>query len=351
MGLKPKAWWRPGIHWLLAAGLGLAACTPDREAAPEVDLSAAPLDFPEPVYQYQDNPVTKEGLELGRKLFYDPMLSKDGTISCGSCHKQFAAFADLEHPVSHGIDGKLGTRNAPALVNLRWNPGFFWDGGVNHLELVPLAPITNPVEMGEELSHVIRKLNRDPKYVLAFKQVFHQDSINSQQLLRALAQFMGELVSAHAPYDQYRNGEKEALSADQQQGLLVFEAKCSTCHKPGLFTDHSFRNNGLEATFSKDAGRNHITESPADLGKFKVPSLRNVALTSPYMHDGRFWTLQQVLEHYNSGVKRSATLDPVLDGTNPGIPLTETEKAQLITFLEALTDRAFINNKRFSETQ
>jgi cytochrome c peroxidase len=351
MPVEAKAWWRHGGHWLLATWLGLAACNPDREVTPEVDLPANPIDFPQPVYQYLHNPVTKEGFELGRKLFYDPRLSRDGTISCGSCHKQFAAFADLEHPVSHGIDSKLGTRNAPALANLRWNPDFFWDGGVNHLELVPLAPITNPVEMGEELSHVIRKLNRDPKYVVAFKQVFHQDSINSQQLLRAMAQFMGELVSANSPYDQYKHGKTDALSADQKQGLLVFDAKCSTCHKPGLFTDHSFRNNGLDATFGKDTGRNHITDSPADLGKFKVPSLRNVALTSPYMHDGRFWTLQQVLEHYNSGVKRSATLDPVLDGTTPGIALSEREKAQLITFLDALTDRAFINNKRFSEPQ
>jgi cytochrome c peroxidase len=349
--MKPKALWRHGKRWLLAACLGLAACNPEQEAAPGIDVSANPMDFPEPVYRYQNNPVTKEGFELGRKLFYDPRLSGDGTISCGSCHKQFAAFADLEHPVSHGIGGKLGARNAPALANLRWNPDFFWDGGVNHLELVPLAPISNPVEMGEDLSHVIRKLNRDPKYAVAFQQVFHQDSINSQQLLRALAQFMGELVSANSPYDQYRHGKTDALSADQKQGLLVFEARCSTCHKPGLFTDHSFRNNGLDATFSKDAGRGTITESPADLGKFKVPSLRNVALTSPYMHDGRFQTLEQVLEHYNRGVKRSGTLDPVLDNGLPGLPLSETEKTQLITFLEALTDRSFINNKRFSEPQ
>ena len=337
--------------WLLAVGLILGACHPDAAVAPEINLSVHPINFPEPVYSYQNNPLTPAGFALGRKLFYDPILSKDGSISCGSCHKQFAAFADLEHKVSHGIDDKLGTRNTPALANLRWNPDFFWDGGVNHLEVVPLSPITNPVEMGADLGQVIRQLNRDPNYVVAFNKVFHQDSINSQQLFRALAQFMGELISANAPYDKYLNGQQDALTAEQKQGLLVFEAKCSTCHKPGLFTDFSFRNNGLDATFTKDQGRYHITEAPTDLGKFKVPSLRNVALTAPYMHDGRFWTLEQVLAHYTTGVKKSATLDPVLDGDLPGIALSETEKNQLLSFLEALTDESFIQNKQFSAPQ
>lgn len=348
--LKMQTQYGFGWYWLLIAWLGLAACERTPEANPEIDLSINPIDFPEPVYRYQNNPLSTKGFELGRKLFYDPILSKDNTISCGSCHKQFAAFADLEHKVSHGIDGKLGTRNTPALANLRWNPDFFWDGGVNHLELVPLAPITNPLEMGEELGHVIRKLNRDPKYVVAFRQVFNQDSINSQQLLRALAQFMGEMVSANSPYDQYKNGKSEALTSEQKQGLLVFDAKCSSCHKPGLFTNHSFRNNGLDANFT-DNGRHIITQNKSDLGKFKVPSLRNVALTAPYMHDGRFWTLEQVLEHYSGGVKKSATLDPVLDGSKLGIMLSTAEKIQMLAFLEALTDQSFIKNKRFSEPQ
>jgi cytochrome c peroxidase len=347
MRFNQKYRWRIW-KWFWAA-LSLAACHSASEILPAENVSANPVNFPTPVYQYQNNPLTKVGFELGRKLFYDPVLSKDNSVSCGSCHKQFAAFADREHPVSHGIYGKLGTRNTPALANLRWNPNFFWDGGVNHLELVPLAPITNPVEMGEELSQVIRKLNRNPEYVSEFRQVFRQDSINSQQLFRALAQFTGELISANSPYDQYLIGKKDALTAAQKQGLLVFEAKCSTCHPPGLFTDHSFRNNGLDATFTQDSGRKHITENPADRGKFKVPSLRNVALTAPYMHDGRFRNLDQVLEHYNRGVKGSPTLDPVLSGATPGIPLSDAEKAQLLTFLNALTDVSFVQNPRFSE--
>lgn len=340
---------RRGTWWLLAICLGWAACSPEPAVTPQPDAQSNPVGFPEPVYHYQNNPLTKAGFALGRQLFYDPILSQDGTISCGSCHKQFAAFADVEHTVSHGLAGQLGTRNTPALTNLRWNPAFFWDGGVNHLELVPLAPLTNPVEMGEDLSYVIRKLNRDPTYVAAFKRVFRQDSINSQQLLRALAQFTGELISTDSPYDQYQQGQTEALTADQKQGLLVFEVKCRTCHPPGLFTDHSFRNNGLDAAFTKDAGRNLITENPADAGKFKVPSLRNVAVTAPYMHDGRFQTLAQVLEHYSSKVKRSASLDPVLDGTNPGIALSAPEKLQLLAFLTALTDKKFITDPRFAD--
>ncbi|QMU29121.1 cytochrome-c peroxidase [Adhaeribacter radiodurans] len=305
--------------------------------------------FPDPVYQYQNNPLTKAGFELGRKLFYDPILSEDNSVSCGSCHKQFAGFADLEHSVSHGLNNQLGTRNTPALANLRWNPDFFWDGGVNHLELVPLAPITNLLEMGTNLSLVIRKLNRDPKYVTQFRKVFHQDTINSQQLFKALTQFIGEMVSANAPYDQYVNGKTDALTEEQKQGLLVFEAKCSTCHKPGLFTDHSFRNNGLDSEFKKDLGRKIITEQPSDLGKFRVPSLRNVAVSSPYMHDGRFRTLAQVLEHYDKGVKTSATLDPLLGGSRLGIALSKEEKKQLLAFLEALTDKTFITDPRFAD--
>ncbi len=332
----------------LVAVWSIVACTPD-SVEPNAPWSAQPNHFPEPVYQYQNNTLTKAGFELGRKLFYDPILSEDGTVSCGSCHKQFAAFADLEHAVSHGLNNKLGTRNTPALANLRWNPDFFWDGGVNHLEVVPLAPITNPVEMGTSLSSVIRKLNRDPKYVIEFRMVFHQDTINSQQLFRALAQFTGEMVSANAPYDQYVNGNPNALTEEQKQGLIVFEAKCSSCHKPGLFTDHSFRNNGLDAEFKKDLGRKTITELAADLGKFKVPTLRNVTVSGPYMHDGRFRTLAQVLEYYDKGVKASATLDPILTGSRPGIALSDEEKKQLLAFLEALTDKKFITDPRFAD--
>ncbi|QNF34043.1 cytochrome-c peroxidase [Adhaeribacter swui] len=327
----------------------LAGCYPDPEVPTAVDLQKNPAHFPEPVYLFTDNEPSQAGFELGRQLFYDPLLSRDGTVSCGTCHKQFAGFADLDHTVSHGIQDQLGTRNTPSLANLRWDKSFFWDGGVTHLELVPLAPITNPVEMGESLSNVVRKLNRSPQYVKFFKKVFHQDSINSQQLFRAMAQFMGQFVSASAPYDQYVQGKTNALTATQVQGLAVFNSKCASCHTPGLFTDLSFRNNGLDADFKKDAGRQIITQLVADAGKFKVPSLRNVAVSAPYMHDGRFRTLAQVLDHYSQGVKKSTTLDPVLANAQPGIPLSPEEKQQLLSFLDALTDKKFITDPRFAD--
>ncbi|RDC63939.1 cytochrome-c peroxidase [Adhaeribacter pallidiroseus] len=327
----------------------LAGCYPDPEVPTAVDLQKNPVHFPPPVYLFTENEPTQAGFELGRQLFYDPLLSRDGTVSCGSCHKQFAGFADLDHTVSHGIQDQLGTRNTPSLTNLRWDKSFFWDGGVTHLELVPLSPITNPIEMGESLSNVIRKLNRNPQYVTAFNKVFHQDSINSQQLFRAMAQFMGQFVSVSAPYDYYVQGKTDVLSTLQVQGLVVFQNKCATCHTPGLFTDLSFRNNGLDTDFKKDAGRQMITQEAADAGKFKVPSLRNVALSAPYMHDGRFRTLSQVLDHYRQGVKKSATLDPVLAKAQPGISLSEAEKQALLSFLEALTDKKFITDSRFTD--
>jgi cytochrome c peroxidase len=327
----------------------LPGCYPDPELPTAANLQKNPAHFPQPVYQFENNEPTQAGFELGRQLFYDPLLSRDSTVSCGSCHKQFAGFADLNHPVSHGIQNQLGTRNTPSLANLRWDKTFFWDGGVTHLELVPLAPITNPVEMGESLSNVIRKLNRSPLYVKSFKKVFRQDSINSQQLFRAMAQFMGQLVSASSPYDQYVNGKTEALSVAQIQGLAVFNSKCATCHTPGLFTDLSFRNNGLDSDFTRDMGRQIISFSTTDAGKFKVPGLRNVTLSAPYMHDGRFRTLTQVLDHYSHGVKMSATLDPVLANPQPGIPLSSEEKQQLLSFLAALTDKKFITDPRFTD--
>ncbi len=326
----------------------LTGCFPDSESIPATDLLVNPVHFPAPVYGFKANIPTPAGFELGRRLFYDPILSKNGTVACGSCHQQSAAFADPDRTFSLGINHKSGIRNTPSLANLRWSPGFFWDGGANHLEVVSLAPITNPDEMDENLSNVVRKLNLDAAYAKSFRAVFNQDSINSQQLLRALAQFTGQLVSAGSPYDQYVQGQTQALSFMQVKGLQVFRARCAGCHPPGLFTDHSFRNNGLDAEYTRDAGRAAVTLLPVDAGKFKVPSLRNVTRTAPYMHDGRFQTLGQVLEHYTSGVKPSATLDAALTGPEPGIALTTEEKAQLLTFLESLTDQKFITDPRLA---
>lgn len=315
------------------------------EELPADNISlVVPQGWAYPNYDFSSNTLTTEGFILGRRLFYDTKLSKDNTISCGSCHQQFAAFSHLDHSVSHGIYGLFGTRNSPPLFNLNWHTNFMWDGGVNHIEVQPLAPITNPVEMDEDITTVVNKLQADLTYPKLFKDAFGTDIITSQLMFKAMVQFMGMLVSSNSKYDLYSRGET-TLTAQELSGLNLFQQKCNTCHTTPLFTNFNYMNNGLDSTFA-DAGRAMITLSPADSGTFKVPSLRNVALTRPYMHDGRFNTLNQVLEHYNSGVKHSSTLSPQLAG---GIPLTNQEKLDIIAFLNTLTDYTFIQDERFKD--
>ncbi len=307
-----------------------------------------PPGFPKPVYDFSgQNKLSEAGFRLGRHLFYDPILSRDNTISCGSCHQQFAAFAHSGHSTSHGIDGQFGVRNSPALQNLAWHNTFMWDGGINHIEVQPLAPITNPIEMDEKLSTVIEKLKASATYRKRFKAVFGDDEINSQRIFYALTQFQGMLMSYNSRYDKYMRGEAGANFSDaEKKGLKLFEAKCASCHTPPLFTNFEFINNGLDSLFPFEKGRAHITADENDLGKFKVPSLRNVDVTFPYMHDGRFWSLNQVLEHYRSEIKNTPTLHPLLRN---GIELSNEEKSQIISFLKTLTDDTFMKDPRFSD--
>jgi len=306
-----------------------------------------PQGWPQPVYNFQTNPLTEEGFRLGRKLFYDPRLSRDNTISCGSCHQDFAGFAHSAHALSHGIDGLFGTRNAPGLFNLNWHPAFMWDGGVNHIEVQPLAPITNTVEMDESVTNVISKLSADAEYKQMFQDAFGDNAINSQRIFKAIAQFQGMLVSSNSKYDKYIRGEAGGtLSASEQNGLALFnQKKCSSCHVPPLFTDFSYRNNGLSYNTSlNDSGRAHITGLTTDRNKFKVPSLRNVTVTSPYMHDGRFGSLYQCLNHYNTGIIQTQNLDTLLINK---IPMTNQEMQDIIDFLGTLRDYDFLNDPRF----
>ncbi len=333
--------------WLVIPAI-FSACSVDPElspvASPEEKIELViPQGFPQPVYDYSGNPLTVDGFKLGRKLFHDPILSRDNSTSCESCHQQFAAFAHLDHPVSHGIDNQFGTRNSPSLFNLIWHSSFMWDGGINHIEVQPIAPITNPIEMDETLANVIIKLKNHPEYPKLFKKAFGTDSITTQLMLRAFAQFMGMMISYNSKYDKHIRGETE-LTPQESNGLNIFRTKCASCHKEPLFSDFSFRNNGLDDVFPTDSGRAHITALPEDIGKFKVPSLRNVAVSRPYMHDGRFQTVSQCIDHYRFHVKPSLTLDPLL--TN-GISLTESEKQDLLQFLNTLTDYEFINDPRF----
>jgi cytochrome c peroxidase len=333
--------------WLvIPAAFTACSVDPDLSPAPspeeKIEL-VIPQGFPQPVYNFSDNPLTTDGFKLGRKLFHDPILSRDNSTSCASCHQQFAAFAHLDHPVSHGIDNLFGTRNSPSLFNLIWHSSFMWDGGINHIEVQPIAPITNPIEMDESLANVINKLRNHPQYPSLFKKAFGTDSITTQLMLRAFAQFMGMMNSYNSKFDKYTRGET-SLTAQESNGLNIFRAKCESCHKEPLFSDFTFRNNGLDDVFPTDSGRAHITALPGDIGKFKVPSLRNVSVSRPYMHDGRFQTLSQCIDHYRFHVKPSSTLDPLLAN---GITLTETEKQDLLQFLATLTDYEFINDPRF----
>jgi cytochrome c peroxidase len=307
-----------------------------------------PPGFPAPKFDFNASPVSKEGFELGRHLFYEGKLSKDGNFPCASCHQQFAAFATFDHDLSHGFNNQFTTRNAQGLFNLAWQANFHWDGGINHLEVQPLAPITAPNEMAEDINAVISKLNQNPKYKPMFRSAFGSDEINSQRMLKALSQFMIMMTSANSKYDKMKRGEATFNSAEQA-GYVTFQAKCASCHVEPLFTDMSFRNNGLTLnSFLKDFGRMRVTNKREDSLKFKVPSLRNIYETYPYMHDGRFWNLSQVLEHYSTGIQSSSTLDPLLVNR---IPLNATEKFNLIYFLGTLSDTSFTKDKRFSQPQ
>lgn len=310
-----------------------------------------PSNFPAPVYDLKRNPITEKGFELGRKLFYDKILSRDNVVSCGSCHQHEAAFVQAGHDFSHGVDNKHGRRNTLPIFNALFKKTFFWDGGVHNLDLTPLNAIENPVEMDEKLENILSRLNLNSTYRKDFINVFQVDSITSKEFLQALAQFMSAMISANSRYDQFVRKEGVSLSTDELEGLKLFKIKCGTCHATDLFTDESYRNNGLTNDFRFDKGREEITLNPSDKGKFKVPSLRNVEFTAPYMHNGSLETLEEVLDHYETGMKDSPALDEQfrLENSKIGIPLTLMEKRQIILFLKTLSDEKFIRDKRFSE--
>ncbi len=335
--------------FLIAAFLFLNSFVIDnpyfRISAADVELRI-PEGFPNPNYSFEKNELSPEVFTLGRKLFYDNILSRDNTVNCGTCHQRIAAFAHIDHRLSHGIDAKIGTRNVPALQNLIWKDAFMWDGGVNNLEVQPINPITNPIEMDETLANVILKLKRDTIYPGLFKKAYRDTVINSQRLLKALAQFTGLMISAKSKYDKYRSG-KDTLSATEMNGLALFRNKCSSCHAEPLFTDNSYRNNGIRPDTSlNDKGREIITGQSKDRHLFKVPGLRNVVMTYPYMHDGRFRNLKEVLDHYSNPQNHAATADPAIKGIGT---LTNQEKSDIIAFLATLTDKEFLYDRRFAD--
>jgi len=295
-----------------------------------------------------DNPLTEEGVTLGKRLFFEKKLSVDGTISCASCHLPRQAFSDIR-AVSLGVQKKEGSRNAMPLFNLAWNydDRFDWDGKSLGLEAQALEPVTHPLEMQNNWSVVAQSLRANPDYPPMFTAAFGTPVIDSASVTKALAQFERTLISANAPFDRYLMGVGN-LTPAQQRGFELFMAEdkgdCFHCHgseNNPLWTDNAFHNNGLDSVFV-DLGLGGVTGDPADNGKFRTPSLRNLTRTAPYMHDGRFQTLEAVIDHYSEGLRPSPTIDPLMKKVQQGgVRLTDQEKADLLAFLRSLTENQF----------
>jgi len=301
----------------------------------------APKGWPEPVY---NRPVTDAGFVLGKKLFYDPNLSRDGSVSCASCHLSFTGFTHVDHAVSHGIDDRIGTRNSPVLINLAWNSSFHWDGGVNHLEMQMINPIEHPNEMDNTMKNVVAYLNNSPEYRKMFFKAFGDSIVNMPNTLRAFGQFTASLISSNSIYDQVKRKELE-FSSQEKHGYRLFRKNCAECHREPLFNSNEFASNGLPIdTNYNDVGRFLITNIDSDSMQFRIPTLRNIEFSRPYMHDGRFGTLREVLDHYTQiDVTKSHLSKPL----KKPIILSDNDKKDLISFLKTLTDKEFLYNPRF----
>jgi cytochrome c peroxidase len=282
---------------------------------------------------------------LGKVLFYDPVLSLDSSTSCSSCHSPFNAFAHTDHALSHGIDNKIGFRNAPTLFNLAYQPYFMWDGAINHLDMQSLAPITNPDEMHETIAHVVEKLNTQKFYRTIYYQAFNDSVISGTRTLKAIAAFLASIESKNAKYDLVMNGETE-FTQQEKNGFELFSKHCASCHAPPLFTNYAFENNGLlPDTALNDGGRIRQTKQTNDSLKFKVPTLRNIEYTFPYMHDGRYKSLTEVMNHYSSSANKNTFLNPKLKSV---YKLSSNEKVDIIAFLLTLSDKQFLFDKRYA---
>ena len=311
-----------------------------------------PSNFPPLAYNMSNNPLTQKGFELGKKIFYDGRLASDGVISCGFCHIQEDAFTHHGHTFSHGVGDGIGTRNAPPIQNMAYQTQFFWDGAADHIEMLSMAPISNELEMNGNIIDIINMMKNDAEYKMLYKQAFQNGEVNSENMLKALAQFMTMLTSSNSRFDKYRRNETGGtLTQEELDGYTIFNQKCASCHATDIFTDNTFRNNGLPINPQiDDIGRMRVTGIEAQKYKFKVPSLRNIEKTAPYMHDGRFYTLDAVLNHNSSGVADTQNLDPSLNNNGTlGIPLAASEKTKLIAFLKTLTDNEFLTNPLLSE--
>jgi cytochrome c peroxidase len=346
----------------LSLNLGLIllnSCSKDEKLYAPIP---SPLEIPElfemnilsPIIP-TDNPQTEEGIFLGRKLFFDPILSINNTQSCANCHQTGLSFTDGTR-FSLGVNGIETPRNVMPLFNLAWNydRNFFWDGRSFSLEHQALEPITHPNEMANHWDNILSKLSTDQQYVRLFQEAFGRRSIEKEMITKAIAQFERTLISADSKFDKYLNNEI-SLSTEELAGLNIFmneeKGDCFHCHgSPNnpLWTDNQFHNNGLDSSF-EDLGLGAFSGDPADNGKFRTPSLRNLIYTAPYMHDGRFETLDDVIDHYSEGLKHSSTIDPLMKKVaQGGVQLTDTEKIQLKAFLLSLSDSNFVSNPNFT---
>ena len=348
--------------FVFMVSLGLTSCSEKSIESYVNTPTPSPLQIPQlfqdlildPVIP-SNNPQTEEGVLLGKKLFFDPILSDDGSLACAGCHNATNAFTDTTR-FSDGIDGLFGNRNAMPLFNLAWNYDntFFWDGRDLGLENQVFEPITNPLEMHSTWEAVAEKLQAHPEYPELFNAAFGSQTIDSVLVSKAIAQFERTLISANSKFDKFLLGTAN-LTPEESNGFTVFmdESKgdCFHCHGSDnnpLWTDNKFHNNGLDSTFS-DLGLGNVTGDPADNGKFKTPSLRNLAFTAPYMHDGLFETIEEVINHYSEGLQNSTTIDPLMKKVDQGgVQLSLQEKADLKAFLLSLSDTDFINNPNFS---
>ncbi|MGO2358595.1 cytochrome-c peroxidase [Mesonia sp.] len=289
-----------------------------------------------------NNPITKKGVLLGEKLFFDKRLSGNNQISCATCHQPELSFTEGSVLSTKGISGIPLLRHVPPIINLAWsNNGLFWDGGSTNLESQALAPLAHQDEMYQDLDELLIKLSEGQEYKNLFEDVF-QDKIKISLVMKALAQYQRSIIYAQSPYDFYLQ-DKNHLNTQESKGLKLFKVNCAKCHQDPLFTDNDYHNNGLDDSFTDTSydeiylGRYRITRNIDDIGKYKTPTLRNIEITAPYMHDGRFSSLREVLDFYDNGVKNSETLDPILKQNN-GIALSEQDKDDLIAFLKSLTD-------------
>ena len=301
-----------------------------------------PTHFPQPIYDFKKSPLKKEKVELGKKLFFDPILSKNNTISCASCHLPSAAFSHAGEKVSKGIYDSVGSRNTPSLFNLAWQKHFMWDGAIPNLDYQALTPINHPKEMGESTITLVEKLNSSGKYRNEFKQAYGDPMATAERILQTLTQYQLTLISATSKYDLVMQGKAEFTESEKLGYATFKEKKCNNCHTEPLFSNNEFENIGLTIhPLYNDKGRITQTKIPSDELKFKTPTLRNLSYTAPYMHDGRYKNLDQAIIHYQWEVERGPNVSKEL--TYP-IVFSRSQLENLKAFLRTLDDSTFVND-------